>query len=41
MGELDALILPEHPRSDTETGAAHACVQCANCRDVRCSVRTC
>lgn len=25
MGELDALILPEHPRSDTETGAAHAC----------------
>ncbi|MEE3234738.1 MAG: amidohydrolase [Candidatus Latescibacterota bacterium] len=25
MGELDALILPEHPRADTRTGAAHAC----------------
>ena len=25
MGELDALILPEHPRADTVTGAAHAC----------------
>lgn len=25
MGELDALILPEHPRADPSTGAAHAC----------------
>jgi len=25
MGELDALLLPEHPRANPETGAAHAC----------------
>ena len=25
MGELDALVVPEHPRADPETGAAHAC----------------
>jgi amidohydrolase len=25
MGELDALIVPDHPRCDGETGAAHAC----------------
>ena len=25
MGELDALVLPDHPRADPETGAAHAC----------------
>ena len=25
MGELDALLLPEHPRADKLTGAAHAC----------------
>ena len=25
MGELDALILPEHPRADRSSGAAHAC----------------
>lgn len=25
MGELDALILPEHPRADRNSGAAHAC----------------
>ena len=25
MGELDALVLPGHPRSDPATGAAHAC----------------
>ena len=25
MGELDALVLPEHPRADPITGAAHAC----------------
>ncbi|MAE67101.1 MAG: amidohydrolase [Phycisphaeraceae bacterium] len=25
MGELDALCLPNHPRADAETGAAHAC----------------
>ena len=25
MGELDALIVPGHPRSDGTTGAAHAC----------------
>lgn len=25
MGELDALVVPEHPQADPETGAAHAC----------------
>lgn len=25
MGELDALVLPGHPRADDTTGAAHAC----------------
>jgi len=25
MGELDALVVPDHPRADAETGAAHAC----------------
>ena len=25
MGELDSLIVPHHPRADSETGAAHAC----------------
>ncbi len=25
MGELDALIVPDHPRCDPHTGAAHAC----------------
>ena len=25
MGELDALIVPDHPRADAQTGAAHAC----------------
>jgi amidohydrolase len=25
MGELDALLVPDHPRADPETGAAHAC----------------
>ena len=25
MGELDALQVPDHPRSDPATGAAHAC----------------
>lgn len=25
MGELDALIVPDHPRADLSTGAAHAC----------------
>lgn len=25
MGELDALIVPDHPRCDPQTGAAHAC----------------
>ena len=25
MGELDALVVPEHPRADPATGAAHAC----------------
>ena len=25
MGELDALQVPDHPRADSETGAAHAC----------------
>ncbi len=25
MGELDAVICPEHPCADTETGAAHSC----------------
>jgi len=25
MGELDALQVPDHPRADPQTGAAHAC----------------
>jgi len=25
LGELDALIVPDHPRADADTGAAHAC----------------
>ena len=25
MGELDALLVPDHPRADPQTGAAHAC----------------
>ena len=25
MGELDALVVPDHPRADSATGAAHAC----------------
>lgn len=25
MGELDALVVPDHPRADQATGAAHAC----------------
>ena len=25
MGELDALVLPDHPRANAKTGAAHAC----------------
>jgi amidohydrolase len=25
MGELDALIVPDHPRANGQTGAAHAC----------------
>jgi len=25
MGELDALVLPDHPRADKSTGAAQAC----------------
>jgi amidohydrolase len=25
MGELDALVVPEHPHADPKTGAAHAC----------------
>ena len=25
MGELDALLVPDHPRADPDTGAAHAC----------------
>jgi len=25
MGELDALVVPDHPRADPNTGAAHAC----------------
>ncbi len=25
MGELDALLVPDHPRANKETGAAHAC----------------
>ena len=25
IGELDSLVVPEHPKADPETGAAHAC----------------
>lgn len=29
FAELDGLIIPEHPESDRETGAVHACGHCA------------
>lgn len=29
FGELDALIIPEHPAADKETGVVHACGHCA------------
>ena len=25
IGELDSLVVPDHPNADTQTGAAHAC----------------
>ena len=25
LGELDSLIVPDHPKADPQTGAAHAC----------------
>lgn len=28
FGELDALIIPEHPEADKETGAVHSCGHC-------------
>ena len=31
FGEMDALIIPEHPEADPETGAVHACGHCAQC----------
>ena len=31
FGEMDALIIPEHPESDPQTGAVHACGHCAQC----------
>lgn len=31
FAELDALIIPEHPDADPETGAVHACGHCAQC----------
>jgi len=29
FGEMDALIVPEHPESDPQTGAVHSCGHCA------------
>ena len=29
FGEMDGLIIPEHPEADPETGAVHACGHCA------------
>ncbi len=29
FGELDGLVIPEHPDADPETGAVHACGHCA------------
>lgn len=31
FGEMDALLIPEHPESDPQTGAVHACGHCAQC----------
>ena len=31
MGEMDSLIVPEHPDADPETGAVHACGHAAQC----------
>lgn len=31
FGELDGLLIPEHPESDPQTGAVHACGHCAQC----------
>ncbi|MDL2328090.1 amidohydrolase, partial [Ruminococcaceae bacterium OttesenSCG-928-A11] len=31
IGELDSLIVPDHPSADKETGAAHACGHHAQC----------
>lgn len=31
LGELDSLIIPEHPEADKETGAVHACGHHAQC----------
>lgn len=30
MGELDSLIIPQHPECDKETGAVHSCGHCAS-----------
>lgn len=29
FGEMDGLVIPEHPEADPETGAVHACGHCA------------
>ena len=31
FAEMDALIIPEHPESDPQTGAVHACGHCSQC----------
>ena len=31
FAEMDALISPEHPESDPQTGAVHACGHCSQC----------
>ena len=31
LGELDALLCPEHPDADPETGAVHCCGHSAQC----------
>ena len=31
FGEMDALLIPDHPDADLQTGAVHACGHCAQC----------
>ena len=31
FAEMDALLIPDHPESDSDTGAVHACGHCTQC----------